>query len=112
MGKYRVPSLRNLAFTAPYFHDGSCSHLLTEVIDAYANGGRQIEEGIYKGDGAKNPFKHHVDRRVSRFLKQRKSISSVFFKACLIPVLSVTLTTKILLAATKQKRNSILRTAK
>ena len=57
MGKFRVPSLRNLAFTAPYFHDGSAASL-TEVIEAYANGGRKIEEGIYKGDGSKNPLKH------------------------------------------------------
>ena len=57
MGKFRVPSLRNLLFTAPYFHDGSAA-TLTEVIEAYANGGRKIEEGIYKGDGSKNSFKH------------------------------------------------------
>jgi len=57
IGKFRVPSLRNLAFTAPYFHDGSAASL-TEVIDSYASGGRKTENGIYKGDGAKNPFKH------------------------------------------------------
>jgi cytochrome c peroxidase len=57
MGKFRVPSLRNLAFTAPYFHDGSAASL-TEVIDSYACGGRKISDGIYKGDGSKNPFKH------------------------------------------------------
>jgi cytochrome c peroxidase len=26
-GKYRVPTLRNLAFTAPYYHDGSVATL-------------------------------------------------------------------------------------
>jgi cytochrome c peroxidase len=57
MGKFRVPSLRNLAFTAPYFHDGSAASL-AEVIDSYANGGRRIEQGMYKGDGSKNPYKH------------------------------------------------------
>ncbi|MBK8609940.1 MAG: hypothetical protein IPL84_08330 [Chitinophagaceae bacterium] len=57
MGRFRVPSLRNLAFTAPYFHDGSAASL-TEVIEAYSNGGRKIEDGIYKGDGSKNPYKH------------------------------------------------------
>lgn len=57
MGKFRVPSLRNLSFTAPYFHDGSAASL-TEVIEVYVNGGRKIEEGIYKGDGSKNPLKH------------------------------------------------------
>ena len=57
MGKFRVPSLRNLSFTAPYFHDGSAASL-TEIIDSYAGGGRKISEGIYKGDGSKNPYKH------------------------------------------------------
>jgi cytochrome c peroxidase len=57
MGKFRVPSLRNLAFTAPYFHDGSAVSL-TAVIDSYASGGRKIQQGIYKGDGTKNPYKH------------------------------------------------------
>jgi cytochrome c peroxidase len=57
MGKFRVPSLRNLVFTAPYFHDGSAASL-TEVIDSYAGGGRKIKDGIYKGDGSKNPHKH------------------------------------------------------
>jgi cytochrome c peroxidase len=57
MGKFRVPSLRNLAFTAPYFHDGSAA-FLTEVIDNYAGGGREIEQGIYKGDGRENLYKH------------------------------------------------------
>ncbi|HMI78709.1 MAG TPA: di-heme enzyme [Ferruginibacter sp.] len=57
MGKFRVPSLRNLLFTAPYFHDGSAASL-TEVIDAYTNGGRKIRQGTDQGDGSKNPFKH------------------------------------------------------
>lgn len=57
IGKFRVPSLRNLAFTAPCFHDGSAA-TLTDVINSYAAGGRKIEQGIYKGDGSKNPYKH------------------------------------------------------
>ena len=39
MGKFRVPSLRNVALTAPYMHDGSLA-TLQEVIDHYARGGR------------------------------------------------------------------------
>jgi len=38
-GKFRVPTLRNLAFTAPYFHDGSVQ-TLDEVIMAYESGGK------------------------------------------------------------------------
>ncbi len=56
-GKFRVPTLRNLAFTAPYFHDGSVASL-TDVIDIYAAGGRKITQGINSGNGIKNPHKH------------------------------------------------------
>jgi cytochrome c peroxidase len=38
-GKFRVPTLRNVALTAPYLHDGSLASL-DEVIDRYARGGR------------------------------------------------------------------------
>jgi cytochrome c peroxidase len=39
IGKFRAPSLRNIAITAPYMHDGSLT-TLEEVIDHYAAGGR------------------------------------------------------------------------
>ena len=35
---YRTPSLRNVALTAPYMHDGSFA-TLPEVLDHYAAGG-------------------------------------------------------------------------
>lgn len=35
--KFKVPSLRNLQFTAPYMHDGRF-HTLSEVIDHYSSG--------------------------------------------------------------------------
>jgi cytochrome c peroxidase len=38
-GKFKIPTLRNVAVTAPYMHDGSLA-TLSEVIDAYAAGGR------------------------------------------------------------------------
>jgi cytochrome c peroxidase len=56
MGRFRVPSLRNVALTAPYMHDGSIA-TLSEVIDHYAAGGRTIESGPYAGDGSENPRK-------------------------------------------------------
>jgi cytochrome c peroxidase len=40
MGKFRVPTLRNVALTAPYMHDGSLASL-GQVIDHYARGGRK-----------------------------------------------------------------------
>ncbi|WP_224245506.1 methanobactin export MATE transporter MbnM [Hyalangium gracile] len=39
MGRFRASSLRNVAVTAPYMHDGSIA-TLSEVIDHYAAGGR------------------------------------------------------------------------
>ena len=39
MGKFRVPSLRNIAITAPYMHDGSLA-TLQDVIDHYQAGGK------------------------------------------------------------------------
>ncbi len=56
MGKFRAPSLRNVATTAPYMHDGSIA-TLSEVIDHYAAGGRTITSGPNAGDGSKNPHK-------------------------------------------------------
>lgn len=56
MGKFRAPTLRNVALTAPYMHDGSLA-TLEDVIDFYAAGGRVIESGPLAGDGRANPFK-------------------------------------------------------
>jgi cytochrome c peroxidase len=56
-GKFRVPSLRNVALTAPYMHDGSIE-TLAEVVATYSAGGRHVEEGAYAGDGRDNPNKN------------------------------------------------------
>jgi len=56
MGRFKAPTLRNIAKTAPYMHDGSIA-TLAEVIDHYAAGGRNVEEGLYAGDGRRSPFK-------------------------------------------------------
>ena len=56
MGKFRPPTLRNVAVTAPYMHDGSIA-TLEEVLDTYADGGRHLKDGPYAGDGRRNPFK-------------------------------------------------------
>jgi cytochrome c peroxidase len=37
-GAFRTPTLRDIALTAPYFHDGS-ARTLAEVVDHYARGG-------------------------------------------------------------------------
>jgi len=56
VGKFRVPTLRNIAVTAPYMHDGSIA-TLDEAIDHYASGGRTIREGPNAGVGKNNPNK-------------------------------------------------------
>lgn len=38
-GKFKVPTLRNIALTAPYMHDGSLK-TLEEVVDFYNTGGK------------------------------------------------------------------------
>lgn len=75
MGAFRVPTLRNLAFTAPYYHDGSAA-TLEEVIAAYESGGRTIARGTYKGDGRKNIYKHPLISGFSLNSQQRKDLVS------------------------------------
>lgn len=54
MGRFKAPTLRNIAVTAPYMHDGSIA-TLSEVLDHYAAGGRTIDDGPYAGDGSVSP---------------------------------------------------------
>ncbi len=56
VGKYKVPTLRNVAVTGRYMHDGSIA-TLEGVLDHYAAGGRTITSGPYTGIGSKNPNK-------------------------------------------------------
>jgi cytochrome c peroxidase len=55
-GRFRVPTLRNVAVTAPYMHDGSVP-TLEAVLDHYSMGGRQAP----LGPAARN---RHRDARV------------------------------------------------
>jgi cytochrome c peroxidase len=57
MGRFRPPTLRNVAVTAPYMHDGSVA-TLDDVLAIYARGGRLITSGPDAGDGAQNPLKN------------------------------------------------------
>jgi cytochrome c peroxidase len=56
MGSFKAPSLRNVAVTAPYMHDGSIA-TLSQVLDHYAAGGRTIAHGPQAGVGSRNPLK-------------------------------------------------------
>ena len=56
MGRFKAPSLRNIALTAPYMYDGSIA-TLAEVIKHYEAGGRTVTTGPRQGVGADNPLK-------------------------------------------------------
>ena len=68
--KYRTPTLRNIALTAPYMHDGSFSSL-EEVIAFYMSGGI-INEGL---DPLMLPFTldHEEIRQLISFLNSLSS---------------------------------------
>jgi len=56
MGRFRAPTLRNIALTAPYMHDGSVA-TLEDVLDHYAAGGRTIDDGPFAGVGSDSPLR-------------------------------------------------------
>jgi cytochrome c peroxidase len=64
IGKFRAPTLRNVAVTAPYMHDGSIA-TLREVLDHYIAGGRTIHTGPLAGVGSRNPNKSPAIRPLS-----------------------------------------------
>jgi cytochrome c peroxidase len=53
MGKFKAPTLRNIALTPPYMHDGSLA-TLSDVLDHYAKGGRA--HNANKTDPLLKPF--------------------------------------------------------
>jgi len=72
-GKFRVPTLRNIALTAPYMHDGSIA-TLAEVVDHYAAGGRNIVDGPNAGDGRLNPNKSPLVRPMDLSAQDRADL--------------------------------------
>ncbi|MET1084756.1 MAG: MbnH family di-heme enzyme, partial [Burkholderiales bacterium] len=56
VGRFKAPTLRNIAVTAPYMHDGSIDSL-EGVLAHYEAGGRTLTEGPHKGVGNDNPNK-------------------------------------------------------
>jgi cytochrome c peroxidase len=55
-GRFRPPTLRNVAVTGPYMHEGSMA-TLDEVLRFYERGGREIATGPNAGDGKLSPYK-------------------------------------------------------
>jgi cytochrome c peroxidase len=73
MGRFKVPTLRNVALTAPYMHDGSIA-TLDEVLDHYAAGGRTITSGQHAGVGSENPHKSHLVTGFTLTPEQRQAL--------------------------------------
>jgi cytochrome c peroxidase len=72
-GKFKAPTLRNIAVTAPYMHDGSVA-TLEEAIDHYAAGGRTIASGPNAGVGRDNPNKSSTIRGFTLTPEQRADL--------------------------------------
>ena len=70
-GAFKTPTLRDIAYTAPYFHDGS-ANTLEEVIDHYISG------GLVKSNLSPNMKKLNLtDREKDDLVEFLKSLSSV-----------------------------------
>ena len=68
-GAYRVPSLRNIEYTAPYMHDGRFS-TLDEVIDQYS-------ENVYYSPYI-SPLMHHVQDGGVQLTAEEKACLKAF----------------------------------
>jgi len=73
MGAFRAPSLRNVALTAPYMHDGSIA-TLAEVIEHYSQGGRVLSHGPLRGDGRFTPYKSGLITRIDLTTEEKHDL--------------------------------------
>jgi cytochrome c peroxidase len=78
MGRFRAPSLRNIAVTGPYMHDGSVA-TLEEVVEIYSQGGRKIQTGSNAGDGRMSPVKSDLIVKID-LSKEEKADIVAFLK--------------------------------
>lgn len=67
-GAFRTPSLRNIADTAPYMHDGSLKSL-KEVVDFYVGGGNS------------NPYRDKLIRPLTSLTRQERSDLVAFLES-------------------------------
>lgn len=72
-GKFKIPTLRNLQYTAPYFHDGSAADL-GEALAVFEQGGRNVTYGPWQGDGRKNPYKHALIRSLKMNMHEKQAL--------------------------------------
>jgi cytochrome c peroxidase len=78
IGKFKIPSLRNIMLTAPYFHDGSAPNI-DAVINSYSKGGRDIKEGPFKGDGRAHSSKNQFIEGFKITPKEKKQLISFLY---------------------------------
>jgi cytochrome c peroxidase len=76
-GRFRAPTLRNIAVTAPYMHDGSVP-TLDAVLDHYAAGGRTIASGPHAGVGSENPNKSEFINGFTLTAEERQELLAFF----------------------------------
>lgn len=68
--KFKVPSLRNLAYTAPYMHDGRMA-TLEQVLDHYASGVEQsptLDPALIKNGQKGIPLSTEEKQKITAFL--------------------------------------------
>jgi cytochrome c peroxidase len=73
VGKFKAPTLRNIALTAPYMHDGSVA-TLKDAIAHYEAGGRKVLTGPNAGNGFDNPNKSEFVKSFSLTASQREDL--------------------------------------
>jgi cytochrome c peroxidase len=73
MGSFKAPTLRNIAVTGPYMHDGSIE-TLEGVVEHYAQGGRTVTEGPNAGVGKESPAKGSFVRGFARSAQQKADL--------------------------------------
>jgi cytochrome c peroxidase len=73
VGKFKAPTLRNIAVTAPYMHDGSIA-TLEDVLVHYEAGGRTISDGPNRGNGHANPNRSPTVRGFTLTPEQRADL--------------------------------------
>lgn len=72
-GRFRAPTLRNIALTAPYMHDGSVA-TLGQVLDLYQQGGRNSQQGPWQGDGRLHPAKSNFVKGFDLTAEERAAV--------------------------------------
>ncbi|MBL0940051.1 MAG: di-heme enzyme [Gemmatimonadaceae bacterium] len=73
MGRFKAPSLRNIAVTAPYMHDGSVA-TLEDVLEHYDAGGRTVKTGPNAGIGADSPLKSEFIKPMGLTAQEKRDL--------------------------------------